>query len=69
MGRLVDNSIVTITIDKGICNQCEHLFINGITCIAYPKGIPDKILTGEINHRKPYKGDNGIQFEARETVL
>ena len=33
-------------------------------CIAYPAGIPDKILNNEHDHRKPYSGDNGIQFEA-----
>ncbi len=26
-------------------------------------GIPIEILCGEVDHRKPYKGDNGITFK------
>ena len=44
------------------CYECKN-YKEDFKCKAYPFGIPDKILTGEINHTKPYKGDNGIQFE------
>ena len=37
--------------------------INKPTCKAYPEGIPEEILTGEVDHRTPYKGDHGIMFE------
>ena len=51
------------------CLLCEH-YIAGLSCAAYPEGIPEKILTGEHNHREPYKGDNGIRFEPlKEKVL
>ena len=48
-----------------ICNKCKHYYRNnkGATCTAFLSGIPDAILTGEFNHEKPYKGDNGIQFK------
>ena len=26
-------------------------------------GIPEMIIVGEHDHKKPFKGDNGIQFE------
>jgi hypothetical protein len=32
-------------------------------CKAFPKKIPEKILFGEFDHTKPYKGDKGIRFE------
>ena len=35
-------------------------------CKAFPKGIPKKIITGEHDHTKPYKGDHGIRFEPIE---
>jgi len=31
-------------------------------CNAYPEGIPKAILTNKVDHRKPYRGDHGIQF-------
>ena len=48
-----------------LCNGCIHLVAGG-TCEAFPGGIPVKILTGQHDHRKPYKGDNGIRFEPIE---
>jgi len=31
-------------------------------CKAFPYGIPQEILNGDFDHRKPYHGDNGIRF-------
>ena len=49
--------------DISLCAYCRHLK-GGAVCAAYPAGIPEKILNNEHDHRKPYPGDNGIQFEA-----
>ena len=49
-----------IEIGEGI----EEDFVN--FCSAFNDGIPYEILTGENDHTKPYKGDNGIQFEPIE---
>jgi len=32
-------------------------------CEAFPKGIPEAILSGENSHNRPYPGDGGIQFK------
>jgi len=37
-------------------------------CSAYPGGIPLGILAGEMDHRKPQKGDRGIQYEKGEPI-
>ncbi len=44
-----------------LCNFCLRDNQDG-TCSAYPDGIPKQILIGKIDHRKPYKGDHGLQF-------
>lgn len=41
------------------CKRYDGQFV----CSAYPDGIPNEIFTGLHDHAKPYKGDNGIQFE------
>jgi hypothetical protein len=39
----------------------------GLTCDAFPDGIPDEIIMGDSDHRKPVKGDHGLQFEPVES--
>jgi len=47
------------------CSGCKH-YIDNLVCGAFKKKIPNEILTGEHDHTKPYKGDNGIRFEPIE---
>jgi len=63
--RFADKDLSFITIDNGICNKCKNIFADGVSCKAFPKNIPFEILNGKFDHHKPFKGDNGIQFEAR----
>jgi len=55
------------------CVKCRHLDEDAppgvFRCAAFPDGIPRSILLSKRDHRKPYKGDNGIQFEPKPDVL
>lgn len=44
------------------CITCRHYRLAG-ACDAFPDGIPVVILKGERDHREPYPGDHGIQYE------
>ena len=44
------------------CILCDHYWGNG-KCDAYEKQIPKEILSGNHDHIKPFKGDNGIRFK------
>jgi hypothetical protein len=45
------------------CPACKHLR-PGLTCDAFPdRMIPEAILTGRFDHRKPFPGDRGIRYE------
>lgn len=54
------------------CHHCRRLdtkkTVNLIKyyCEAYPKGVPDEIILNNVDHRKPFKGDNGILFLRRK---
>jgi hypothetical protein len=50
----------------GICHSCTHRR-GSLVCDAFPDGIPFAVLTGAFEHRKPYPGDHGIQWSAKET--
>jgi len=47
------------------CYGCRH-YLKDELCSAFPAGIPLTILYNHHDHRQPYPGDNGIQFEAIE---
>jgi hypothetical protein len=35
------------------------------SCAAFPTGIPDTILIGGFDHRRPHDGDHGVRFALR----
>lgn len=45
------------------CVWCCHRSTDGRCCRAFPDGIPSAILDNRHDHRQPFDGDQGIQFE------
>jgi len=54
-----------IRTDISDCGTCKHLYKDGVSCVAFQQGIPDRILVGWESHRGPVEGDNGIQYERK----
>lgn len=53
---------VTITIPQ--CNTCVHRVRGTNTCAAYPDGIPNGIMSMDIDHSESLPGDHGITYTA-----
>ena len=63
---------------RPICHFCQHFYPDSSPpnryrgkCAAFPEGIPKLIIDMDYDHREPYPGDNGTQFEkyeSRETL-
>ncbi len=52
-----------------ICMFCRHFNSaddTALTCLAFPNGIPAKILNSVVDHRQPFQGDNGLHFEPKD---
>jgi len=64
---ILDDSELDYLAYSPVCIECKNIkSLVDRTCKAFPKGIPIQIWNGKNNHTKPYKGDNGIRFEARK---
>jgi hypothetical protein len=50
-----------------MCLICKH-YRKAQRCDAFPKRIPQGILTSKFDYRKPFRGDNEVRFEPREDV-
>lgn len=51
---------------RPMCMGCRHYHDRndeGLTCDAFPNGIPAPIYMSEHDHRRPFKGDRGIRFD------
>jgi hypothetical protein len=50
------------------CATCEWLITSGegLTCEAFPDGIPEEIVTGQVDHSIPYGGDGGLVYLPRK---
>lgn len=57
------------TIIPPMCYNCKNLFVREsvlLLCKAFPRGIPDKILKSEHDHRKKFRGDGGVLYVEKD---
>ncbi|MDP2217388.1 MAG: hypothetical protein Q8J68_08890 [Methanolobus sp.] len=70
---VIDDRTDSEIIYSPVCTFCKDLHnstlrANGTslnTCDTFPDGISVEIWGGGNNHREPYPGDYGVQFEQR----
>ncbi len=66
--------MITRPKEAPICLSCKWFDIwnfepgNPFKCKAYPEGIPEEIIKSEVNHKKEYFNDKGIQYEKTQVI-
>ncbi len=69
MRRLDDSDPQEI---ESLCPTCAHLIGSGMTCAAFPKGIPVIILLGAYDHHLSYDfeglSDEGLTYVPKDEV-
>ena len=60
----VSSSLAELMPSNTMCLNCANLIPGTHCCAAFPDIIPWDILMGVWDHRRPFKGDRGILFEA-----
>lgn len=64
---LIDSLIASMNNFKvASCFRCKHLNDDEVSCKAFKNVIPREIIVGDVPHNKPYKGDSGVIFEAKD---
>lgn len=48
------------------CLRSRHKTPGEEVCTAFPEGILEAIQTNNVDHWRPYPGDQGVLFEAEE---
>ncbi len=67
--RFADNDLAFISFNGCRCNDCARVDDRGLTCTAFPQGIPEDILFDGFDHSQPLEGDQGLRFRARTEAL
>jgi len=62
--EIIDDRNEIYRVYSSSCTICKHFKYSEFNCIAFPKGIPDEILTGKNDHSKPLPNQgNDIIYE------
>lgn len=49
-----------MTITEPVCFSCKHYNVNKNTCTAFPDGVPDDMLNGNLgDHNEKLEGQTG----------
>ena len=51
---------------SGPCPNCLHPKTDSdspLRCLAFLDDIPEEIVTGRVDHSKPYTGDHALRYE------
>jgi hypothetical protein len=55
--------------ENNLCLNCKNYIIE-LKCLAFPEGIPEKILLGENEHSKSLpEQENNIVFEPKNNIV
>jgi len=64
----IDKGFAVYQVYSSVCTRCKHFNSIELACKAFPEGIPDDLLAGNMEYDKILEGQNSKSYFAIKII-